>query len=228
MKKILIIADSMGMPRGEVEYENTWIFKLKQKFRDCDFIDKSRRASTTDRLVTEGGGYKGIECGADLLEHYYPDVILTQIGITDCSPRLVNKKSLLTKVVAVSPKIIQNGYFNLVRRFSVRNPKNADVSLDKYILNWKNFLDRTQNLNVKVITVLIAPVTDLFLSKSPFINESISNYNNALMDLQNSYSNLVCCHPFESNVKFEEIALDELHFNSEGHDLVYEKLKGLL
>ena len=44
-----------------------------------------KRASTTERLVTEGGeGDSSNPYGADLLEYYRPDIVVMQIGIVDC------------------------------------------------------------------------------------------------------------------------------------------------
>ncbi|HON16100.1 MAG TPA: hypothetical protein PLA51_06445, partial [Spirochaetota bacterium] len=83
--KLLIITDSVSMPRPGIPYESTWIYKLKKEFPNLDIIDKAARGSTSMRLVTEGGG------GVDLLETYMPDIVILQIGITECAPRLFKK-----------------------------------------------------------------------------------------------------------------------------------------
>ena len=41
MKRILIIGDSMAMPRNEVIYEETWVYKLMHFFSNIHFIDKT-------------------------------------------------------------------------------------------------------------------------------------------------------------------------------------------
>jgi hypothetical protein len=96
--KILLIKDSMAMPRSEVLYEDTWPYLLACDYPNLHIIDKSCRASTTNRLVEEEG-IKGISKGGDLLEFYMPDIVITQIGITDCTPRYFDRNKLFTKIL---------------------------------------------------------------------------------------------------------------------------------
>ena len=64
-KRIVIITDSVGMPREDVPYEDSWIYLLKKEYPHADIIDRSARGTTSLRIVTEGGG------GKDLLETYH-------------------------------------------------------------------------------------------------------------------------------------------------------------
>ena len=92
--KVMIVTDSLSMPRPEIRYEDTWIYLLKQEFPQYDIIDRPGRGSTTTRLVTEGGG------GVDLLETYMPDIVIIQLGMADCAPRLFNKRGLEYRIVS--------------------------------------------------------------------------------------------------------------------------------
>ena len=81
------------MPRPGVDYEDTWVYKLIEALPEFEFIDKTKRASTSERLVTEGGDNIN-PYGADLLEHYMPDIVVMQIGIVDCAPRYIKRGGL--------------------------------------------------------------------------------------------------------------------------------------
>lgn len=50
-----------------------------------------RRGLTTDVLNTLGGG-DIFTYGSDCLEHFMPDIVILQLGIVDCAPRLFKKK----------------------------------------------------------------------------------------------------------------------------------------
>ena len=111
MKKILIIADSMGMPRDGFDYDKTWLYQFKIFFNNFCIIDKSHRGSTTKRLITEGGGFKNVEPGSDLLEFYKPNIIIIQLGIVDCSPRYISVNSLTFRILNNLPLLLQNLFY---------------------------------------------------------------------------------------------------------------------
>ena len=55
-KRVLAIGDSLALPGHGNKYEDTWIYKLKNKFSYFDFITFFKRQLTTDVLVSMGGG----------------------------------------------------------------------------------------------------------------------------------------------------------------------------
>ncbi|MCR8667205.1 hypothetical protein NO995_05900 [Aestuariibaculum sp. M13] len=223
-KKILIIADSLAMPRGEVPFEMTWPYMLQSTYRKYYFIDKTRRASTSERLVEEGGGYKNIERGADLLEHYKPNVVITQIGITDCSPRYLKKASVVYKLINYSPNFLSNVVYYFLKKYARRKLEYADVSLDKFRKNWLNYIERAKMLETKIICLAIAPPTNSFINKSPEISEAIIKYNSCLEELSFKNKNFNFIQPFSQEL-MEEFAIDELHVGSKGHKHIYNTLK---
>ena len=55
-----MITDSMSMPRANIMYEDTWYYKIKNKLKSYNFIDKELRGSMSNRLVNEGGGFTNV------------------------------------------------------------------------------------------------------------------------------------------------------------------------
>ena len=226
-KRILIIGSSMAMPRMEVPYEETWIYKLKKHFNDYDIIDKSRRASTSRRLVSEGGGYKNIKKGADLLEHYNPDIIITQIGITDCAPRLFREDNILIKLINRLPNIITKEMWKIIKKYKKRKPENAFILPYDFENFFENYIQRAKKINSKVITLFISQPSKYLLQKNYQIEQSINIYNQILLRLSNKYDNIITLESFNKK-NIQKFAIDEFHVDKFGHKCVFEKLKNHL
>lgn len=221
----MIIGDSLAMPRPDVCYEDTWVYKLIKALPELEFIDKTMRASTSERLVTEGGGDNNNPYGADLLEHYMPDIVVMQIGIVDCAPRYIKKGSLENIILnRIMPRSMRTVYMDLIKKNRVRDPQKAYVPRHRFRSNLSNYFQRADNHNVKVIAIMIAPVTSAFIDKSPFANQSIKNYNNIYHDLSRDFGNVDLVYPFDDVINLEDVTIDGYHINLEGHDIIFRIL----
>jgi lysophospholipase L1-like esterase len=222
-KRVLILADSMAMPRADVRYEDTWIHLAKAAFPAYDFVDRSSRGATSMRLVTEGGG------GVDCLELYSPDLVVMQMGLAEAAPRLIDKASLeywlLNHVV---PARYRMAYVNHVKKRRGRNPRITEVSPEQYRANLTNFFERARRCGTRVVVMLIAPITQQFIRKSPHILTNVALYNGICQEAAGPFENVTLLAPFDDGMDIEAIALDELHVNAEGHRLLFERLRPLL
>src|SRR5688500_17972440 len=95
-KKILIITDSLGLPRAVPEvcsYEQTWPFLLNNAGYQIHQV--SIGGATVSELYRQ-------------LEYHYlflPDLVIVQSGIVDCAPRALGKfESLLLNKFIVTRK----------------------------------------------------------------------------------------------------------------------------
>mgnify|MGYP001249726437 FL=1 len=214
--KVLIITDSISMPRPGVSYEETWIYLLKKKYRNLDIIDRPARGSTSRRLVTEGGG------GVDLLETYMPGTVIMQIGLTECAPRLFRKKGVefffMNKIL--TPQL-RTRYINHVKKTRQRKPELSDVSPDEFRINFRKFFLRCQKTGTKVIVIKILKATNLYLSKSPGIQQSLDLYNDIYDELAGEFSDIVVISPVKDSMDVDRLCIDELHINKEGHRIYF-------
>lgn len=220
---ILVIGSSMTMPRLEVGFFETWLYFLMMKYPDCFIIDKSRRASTTNRLVNDGAGYKDTRRGADLLEYYTPKVVITQIGITDCAPRLLNKSKKFTKILNLSPNFIKTMTYKVIKKIKIRTIENADVSILEFEKNWQSYIERAKKLNTQILCVLISKPTSLVTKKSPEIKKAIELYNTKLIKFSEQYDNFNVLEPYKQD-EIDLFAIDEFHVNADGHKCLFQKL----
>lgn len=224
---ILVIGSSMTMPRLEVGFTETWLYRIMRKYNDYLILDKSRRASTTDRLINDGSGFQDKRKGADVLEYYSPKVVITQIGITDCAPRLLNKDKLSTKMLNVSPGFIKNPIYKFLKKNRVRSINNADVNIIDFEKNWVNYIERARPLGTKILCILISKPTRLVRSKSPEIYKSIELYNAVLHRLNDNYDNFTILEPYTQD-EIDLYALDEFHVSEQGHDCLFKKIDSAL
>lgn len=222
-KKILCIGDSLALPGHLNKYEDTWIYLLKQKFFEFDFITFFRRQLTSDVLVTMGGGETGVDKwpkGADCLEAFNPDVVIIQLGIVDCAPRLMNVfDKLLLRFLKGKTSI---AYIELVKKIRKRKTTNTVTPVEVFKKNWKNYLDRAANFNTSIIIMSISYPDTSFLKKNPDVILNIKKYNEVLMNLGSNYPFVKIIHPLDPQKIKEPIYQDGYHPNSFGHKLIFE------
>ncbi len=219
-ERILIITDSISMPRQEIKYEETWIYLFKNKFRDFDIIDRPARGSTSMRLVQEGGG------GFDLLESYMPDRIIIQMGLAETAPRLFKKNGFEQRFInKYLPAKIRNDYVKAIKEKRGRNPEFTDVPPEQFRSNLFSFAGRCSNLNVKLAIFKLLRPTDLFIRKSPFIKQNIDRSNRIIEEAAAAFENITLIDPIDIKLDINALSLDELHVNTEGHKLFYKAVE---
>lgn len=211
------------MPRPGIPYEDTWISLLKKDFPQYDIIDRTARGSTTTRLVTEGGG------GMDLLETYMPDIVILQLGMADCAPRLFDKRSAEFYIVSrILPARIRQRYIEYVKKHRVRNPGVTEVAPEQFRANITNFFTRTRAISAKTIIIPILPATDIMIRKSPHVTINVDRYNAIYHETVLLFPDVTIVDPFRNNVDINTLAVDETHINPEGLRMIYDALKPLL
>lgn len=227
--KVLCIGDSLALPGHGNKYEDTWVYKLKRKFIDYDFITYFKRILTTEVLVTEGGGpgdVDGFWFGSDMCEVYMPDVVILQLGIVDCAPRLIAKKSIEHKIVARMPDMVKGKYIRLIKKYRKRTKKNAYVNPTKFEQNVTSYIKRCKINQVKKIIIIAIPEpSEQFIIKNPKVVESVLEYNNIYEKICSEYDNEKIVFPLKQMAVDIPIYEDGYHPNSSGNQLVYESVE---
>lgn len=222
-KRVLIVADSMAMPRPETKYEETWIYLVKREFPHYDFLDRVERGGMSLRLVTEGGG------GVDLLELYAPDLVVLQFGFAECAPRLFNKSSFeyffLSRML---PANLKPKYVQYVKKRRVRDPKITEINPDRFRMHISNYFKRAEAMGVNVVVILILEATLLLLSKSPLAQQNIELYNKIYREVADSFPNVRCVAPCGDGIDVNDVTVDEYHLDNRGHRMLFERIKPLL
>jgi acyl-CoA thioesterase-1 len=230
--RVLIIGDSMALPREGVPYESSWPYLIQSKYQHVDIINRSLRGATVARLVLEGGGREDIvnyPAGSDCLEFYSPSIVILQLGIVDCAPRLLSKKAILSKLINRLPLYLQTKVINFLKKSVGRSKKNAYISSNQYRKNIVAYIERALLKNVKhIIAVEIGTVSDGVSRKSPQILEQIKEYNEILIDISEEYNifNVIKFGSEKENIN--ACTTDGYHLNCHGHYLLANSIESKL
>lgn len=203
MKRVLILSDSLGLPRSFPEickYEDTWPVLLKDSYL---VHQVSLGGATTKELVGQ----------IDYHESFNPDLVIVQVGIVDCAPRFLRRKEqALIRLFPFHKKI-----------FEILNTPEFKRRRKITYTNINDFQNNIQLINdkfaSKVVFLGILPSSNEYEKMLPGVSDNIKNYNNILA--QNKYINL-------EDVPLNGIMSDYHHLNSFGHKIVFNKIKEFL
>lgn len=202
-KKILILSDSVALPRNEPEvcvYEDTWPYLLRQN----EYVIHQ---------VSIGGA-----TSADLLSQinyhipFNPDIIILHVGVVDCAPRFMTKIELgiMKRIPIVGKKMI--GLMNNNRVRQAR--KITYVPISQFNKNIRAILSYFKDKLVFVVGIVPAPAP--YERLLPGITENINNYN----DVLRTYPNFVSLDHMDRDA----LMSDYHHVNALGHKYIFETL----
>lgn len=228
-KRVLIIGDSLAMPNyADKKYEDTWIYKLKTNYPNFDVITYLKRGLTTNALVSMGKKLEyGVPPGADCLEMWMPDIVILQLGVCDCAPRLFSPYSLEYKLINKFPlNVFNKPYVNLVKTYRKRSCKKAYVPPEEFEANLNNYFDRCRKRGVsKVIAIGISYPADSMLKKNRPLFEAVEIYNGIYKTISKNYPNICVIFPLDSRKYDSEIYNDGYHPNIKGHKIVFDAVE---
>lgn len=229
-KKILCIGDSLALPGHLNNYEDTWFYKLKRKFPDYDFISFFKRHITTEILVSMGGGARGIDNkpdGADCLEFYMPNIVILQLGIVDCAPRLLFPME--RKIISKLPNQISEHYISLIKKLRKRNIRNTLVPIAKFKYNLIEYLNRCDISNVQKVLYVLIPIPDQkMVKKNPNVSDNVNSYNEIIRNLENEFDLLKTINSLDPEKYRYSIYEDGYHPNREGHNIIASSISNQL
>ena len=171
---MVIIGDSLGLPRQTLDYEKTYTYLLKEKLPDWDIINRCRAGNTTRFQLNE----KYVLSDLKFLK---PDVVVMQFGIADCAPRLfsINQRRLI-EVIGYFNSSLQDGiinFFSKHRYFFTKVFPKVYVKKEEFKKNMRKLIVITKSLGAIPIVINIA-ASSLYTQKRSFgIFKNISDYN---------------------------------------------------
>lgn len=175
---ILIVGDSLGLPRENMPYEKTWP-RLVSKFTGSHVVAKVQRALTTAML--HSGMYQ------DWLEFYAPKMVMLQVGIVDCAPRYIKNGGIAMKLLGVSPGPVKSAAWKIIKKGG-RQAKHADVSPPDFEANLKKYADRCIKAGVQqLLLISIARSGSAMVKSNPGILDQVERYNGIIRRVAASY-----------------------------------------
>ena len=206
-KRILIISDSLALPRSKPEemlYEDTYPYMLRS---DYEVFQISFGGGTIKEIVHQTHYYLS----------YKPDIIILHLGIVDCAyrtfPVFVDKGAVYSKFLDLYrralAKIISPRFLRRLFRFRYTKPSDFETSL--YVLK-KEFPDS------KLLAIGIVPASNDYVKLVPGIDKSIIQYNDIIKRVVGpGFINL-------SELPTNGVMSDHHHINRIGHQFIYTNI----
>lgn len=209
--KVLIITDSLGLPRESPEklYDfQCWPYKLIEDKEYTVSTFSVRGLSTSDIL----GEYQSI------LKMYTPEIVVVQVGIVDCAPRILSRKHV--KLVSLIPGVrgIVRHLLSKHRKFLSKFISRTYVNIDEFKLNLEKILNLYKDASVIFVPIFGASI--YYENQVPGIKKNVDIYNGVIK--KHNFVDIDC--EDASNYTMS----DHHHLNEQGHLLVYNALKNKL
>lgn len=228
-RTLLIVGDSLAMPRGDIAYRDTWPSLLRASCPDLEVIPLSRRGMTTDLIVTEGADSDGFPPGSDFLEFYRPDFSVIQLGIVDCYPRHFRNRGLEQRLVSLLPVMIRNRYIALIKKTRGSKTKFAYVPRARFRGNIESYVERALTNGVMaVVLIAITLVSKRKSEESKDVENIIQAYNAELRTIAEARPKVHYLDPFEGRKGEEWLHPDGYHLSTLGQSLVHASVLDLL
>lgn len=216
----LIITDSLGLPRCEIERGETWLYQFIADSKDINYT-YLRRGGTTNYLK-------------DVMVHYdylSPDYIIVQLGICDCTRRVKPRILLGMRRCFKGGDLLNKVIYKFVGWYMfcfTKIIKIHDVNSEKYRKNILEFIDfyKKKNSNVKIYICAIAGAGEKLVKKVYGIEQDICYYNQILEEISLESENVFFVNPYlGKEAKDYVLESDGHHLNKNGNELFYNKIK---
>lgn len=185
--RIVVLADSLALPRNEppnvVLWEETWPARLQQA---CD------AHGLTAEVINCGARSRRITSliGHDFHEHIElkrPDVLVLQIGIVDCAPRVISLRERWVMNLRGFPRVLRDAVIR--RRSATRADRTRRNPLAKVYTPPREFADSLATFGTRLrrtdadVGVIVLPIVGRLAQleeHSPGYVSNIGAYNEML------------------------------------------------
>lgn len=221
---LLVHGDSLALPREEVQYRETWPYHVREALPDTHVINNARGNNTTESLH-HAKKYENRR----LLEYYYPDTVIVQLGIADCAPRYFRRPE--QKFLSKIPSTCRRAALFMGKRLRSRSQKRAYVKPKQFRSNVATYLNRIAKIDTStVVLVNILSAGSKYEQRNPDVSDAIKRYNAILDDLAKNTESCSTLRPLVDDVTEERRIVDKYtvgdgyHLSPDGHERLARRL----
>lgn len=213
MKRLLILSDSLALPRKEpeeVKLEDTWPFLLKEKL-GVQIIQSSIGGATSEDLLNQVFYYRSLDF----------DLVILQCGVVDLSPRAFLRHEIsLFKRYRFSRLILKRITSNKKVVKEIRRVRKVSYTSVKQFR--KNLSAIQKNFQAKVYGITVPGNLKNYDAIVPGITEQIRMYNNVIREIFQENTIDI------SGFSYDELMADFHHLNRVGHLRLMEAIRAQL
>lgn len=179
--RVVIAADSLGLPRrgpDPVRAREAWPTLLEERLRgaldDVAVVNRAQRGLTLPALV---GKYD------DLVGLWEADVLVLQVGIVDCAPRVFGQRQR----ALLSSRLVPGTLRRIVTRLAARyrrqiitmRPRVRYTSPRQFRSSLRDLGSRLEERDPRILVLPILGSIERHEARSPGYSESVTLYNAA-------------------------------------------------
>ncbi len=221
--RIVILSDSMGMPRPWLdEEERTNIDEvygglLRERYRGCHDVDLLYVIS----LDSDNAAIRYHR----MVSYREPDIVILHLGINDCAPRVFRRGSrsvLLKPWFRAATRDAGMRFINRYRRGITRLRRRVYTTLPRFERNMRSIVEgvREHNADAVVLGIAIMEVADTLDERSYGYLENIRAYNAVLRRVLGDGFVEVA----DLGDKDRLLISDGYHLSAEAHRLLADRL----
>lgn len=220
----LIITDSLGAPRKTplTYYKDTWVSQVE------DYLFKKYNMKSFAYTQTGLTSQTALKQAATQLQYYEPKVVIIQLGIVDCTPRLVKYTSLETLEYFI-PNSLKKSY-NKLRKFLLVSPslsalrKRHDVTPEEFISNLEVLFNNYFKESI-IVFIPIGEPNKRYVFDSKYVKDHVDKYNKILSSFEGKrYFYLEEIAELVKNNIYKIYDKKNRHYLVEGHKIVADAL----
>lgn len=203
--RVLLLTDSLGCPRKEINVLDTWTYRIIEKWADSECVIYTYCEH----------GLASTKIKIDYIREIQPHIIISQIGIVDACRRILSKNELyvISRIPVVGKTIhalFGKNHYNLTK---VRNMHYSSITQFKRVVS-----DLAGIAEISFFFICIAKPGESMKSKVFHIEEDVEAYNNVVRRMKD----IQFINPYNENDMKGILLEDGHHLTVSGHDLVYK------
>jgi acyl-CoA thioesterase-1 len=229
--KIVILADSLALPREDVGNEQalevTYPFLLDQSLRH-------RFGAYAPLVIERGMRRRTIEYVLDdwyeQVELKKADMVIVHVGIVDCAPRVFLRRERAfverMRFTQLRNRILKFAHDH--RRAIIKRRPRVYVPLARFERHVKEVVQKAQEQNVRsLIFVNIISPPDTIEQRSPGFQLNVERYNQVLQEQTRHRSvSLIDLNKLIRDQRgADDLTVDGIHLNEEGHQIVSQQIE---
>jgi hypothetical protein len=214
MLKVMILTDSNGNPRSfpeseRFELEETYPYRLREYFKEAQFWQLSFGNMTTSPLVSQPMSY---------LTHWKPDIIIVQTGFNDCKPQAFSdfQKEMINK--------LSGPLFSRLKKYVehpqwIKKRQKYRITPTQFRTVIKKFKAIFPSSRIFWVGICTGPNYEI---TCPGINNRVEEFNKIIEQIYGV--NYIPVNKEMINADGIN-AVDHLHWNRRGHEVVFQILR---